>query len=221
MARSLSGEKLVKASQIWLSITELQAAGGFTTNLVEIRDLFATKAAISNTFDPVDQVNPSTQYAIAQYILGLLSFYVLQTDFVSFQRIGSPEMPLLTYLGNYRLLTNIQFPGGLVVQSGASTDTLQFNYDNTPVDLETKLKEIQNTVPSARNALTQIFQESQIHWTPKVTRNVAISRSYTQLFSESTYYYKKSCGETGSDTLSFSSPSLGVVELTRNGSLVG
>jgi hypothetical protein len=39
------------------------------------------------------------------------------------------------------------------------------------------------------------------------------------LFQESTYYYKKE--STGSDTLSFSSPSLGVVELTRNGSLVG
>jgi len=133
----LANEKVGIFSKLYMSVHELTPAGSFNSTLKDILDLLNEKGVLSDTWTG-SAVEGATQNAIQIYVAGLLALYRLHTDWVPFSVVGSPSMPLLTFLNNYRLVSNLSFPS-IQVAGNTSTDTLSFTYNGSSADLATVL----------------------------------------------------------------------------------
>ena len=119
----LANERAGIFSKLYLSVVETLPNGSVNSTLKDILDLLEAKAELSNTWTGSDQLG-ATQNAIQVYVQALLALYRLHTDWVPFDLVGSPSMPLLTYLQNYRLVSNTSFPSVDVAGNTATTNSL-------------------------------------------------------------------------------------------------
>ena len=137
---SLANERVGIFSKLYLSVHELTPAGSFNSTLRDILDLLGEKGVLSDT-STGSAVEGATQNAIQIYVAGLLALYRLHSDWVPFSLVGSPSMTLLTYLSNYRLVSNMSFPQ-IAVAGNTSTNTLSFQYNNSTADLATLISSL-------------------------------------------------------------------------------
>ena len=127
---TLSGEKTIKADFIFLVRQALTDLGQPTTSLDNIYDVFLQTANLLTQFD-ANSENPATAKTIAEYVTTRLSDY-RRTDV----QIRMDEVEnLLTFLSQYRLLTNHTFQGLIC-------DTLSYLQSGTRTDLSTKITAI-------------------------------------------------------------------------------
>ena len=122
-----ANERVWIFSQLLLSVHETLPNGSVNSTLKNILDLLGEKAELAKAADGWTSTDTkgATQALIQAYITALLQGYRQTSHWVPFTLVGSPSMPLLTFLSNYRLLSNNSFPQ-VDVSGRTTSDTISF-----------------------------------------------------------------------------------------------
>ena len=145
-ALSLSGERTVIANRILLLLQTLnESTQEYDTTLEDIYSLFILASSLLQSLDS-SSTAPISSTAVATWVSLQLAAY-RRTD-------GDIEMPevngLLTYLNNYRLLTNNVF-------TSIQTQTLQYD-ESGPTDLKTRIQGLDARLTADEGEMHDIAQ---------------------------------------------------------------
>ena len=158
-----ANERVGIFSQLFLSVHEALPNGSVNSTLKNILDLLGDKAELAKAADgwTGTDTKGATQALIQVYITALLQSYRQNTDWVPFTLVGSPSMPLLTYLNNYRLLSNNSFPT-VDVSGRTTTDTLSFTWNGLVADLASVLSTLSQ---GTRRGVTHLHCPTAVSYT--------------------------------------------------------
>ena len=163
-----ANERVGIFSQLYLSVHEALPNGSVNSTLKNILDLLGDKAELAKAADGWSSTDSkgTTQALIQAYILALLQGYRQITDWVPFTLAGSPSMPLLTYLNNYRLLSNNSFPQ-VDVAGRTTSDTISFTWNGASADLSSVLSTLSQ---GTRRGVTHLHCPTEVTYRPRLVR---------------------------------------------------